>query len=112
VFHRDDFVLLTGEGKICILRVQDISLLEAHRNFTLVHFPGHKLIARRTLRDCERKLKASIFFRAKRGCVVNLTYVKQPRLLKNGRIIFLLKDGKEVVFSRRQSILFRKTRGF
>jgi hypothetical protein len=37
--------------------------------------------------------------------------VKQPRLLEDERLIFLLSDGKEVVFSRRQSVHFRKTRG-
>jgi hypothetical protein len=37
--------------------------------------------------------------------------VKQPRLLDDESISFLLKDGKEVVLSRRQSVLFRKTRG-
>jgi hypothetical protein len=37
--------------------------------------------------------------------------VKQPQLLEDGGLIFLLKDGQEVVFSRRQSILFRKVRG-
>ena len=39
------------------------------------------------------------------------SHVKQPRLLEDESIVFLLKDGKEVVFSRRQSVLFRKIRG-
>jgi hypothetical protein len=37
--------------------------------------------------------------------------VKQSRLSNDGGLIFLLKDGKEVVLSRRQTSLFRKTRG-
>ena len=37
--------------------------------------------------------------------------MKQSRLSKDRGLIFLLKDGKEVVLSRRQSVLFRKTRG-
>ena len=92
------------------MRIEDISLLEAHRNVTLVHVRGGKIPVRRTLGDCERKLESSIFFRASRGCVVNLSHVKEPRLLKDHRLIFVLKDGKEVVFSRRQSRLFRKAR--
>jgi two-component system LytT family response regulator len=111
IFSRDDFVLLTDDIKYWIVRIEDISLLEAHRNFTLVHFPHSKLLIRRSLKDCERRLDSSIFFRASRDCIVNLSQVKQPRLSNDGGLIFLLKDGKEVVFSRRQTVLFRATRG-
>jgi DNA-binding LytR/AlgR family response regulator len=52
-----------------------------------------------------------MFFRASRDYIVNLSQVKQSRLSKDTGLIFLLNDGKEVVFSRRQSVLFRKTRG-
>ena len=111
IFHRDDFALLTDDIKYWMVRIENISLLEACRNFTLVHFPEGKLLIRSSLGACERKLDKSIFFRASRGCIVNLSHVKQPRLLEDERLIFLLNDGKEVVFSRRQSVLFRKTRG-
>ena len=40
MFHRDDFVLLSDDIKFWMVRIQDISLLEARQNFTLVHFPG------------------------------------------------------------------------
>ncbi len=111
IFSRDYFVLLTDDIKSWIVRIEDISLLEAHRNFTLVHFPHGKLLIRRSLKDCERRLDSSMFFRASRDCIVNLSQVKQSRLSKDRGLIFLLKDGKEVVLSRRQSVLFRKTRG-
>jgi DNA-binding LytR/AlgR family response regulator len=108
---RDDFVLLTDNIKSWIVRIEDISLLEAHRNFTLVHFPHGKLLIRRSLKDCERRLDSSIFLRANRDCIVNLSQVKQPRLSNDGGLIFLLKDGKEVMLSRRQTVLFRATHG-
>src|SRR4029077_5658908 len=108
--RRDDFVLLTDDIKCWIVEIEDISLLEARQNFTLVHFARGKLLIHRSLGHCERRLDSSIFFRASRGCIVNLSQVKQPRLLEDESISFLLKDGKEVVFSRRQSVLFRKTR--
>jgi DNA-binding LytR/AlgR family response regulator len=110
-FHRDDFVLLADETRAWIVQIEDISLLEACRSVTLVHLPEDKLVIRRSLHDCERKLKSSLFFRASRRCIVNLSHVTQPRFLKDERLIFLLKNGTEVVFSRRQSVLFRKTRG-
>ena len=44
IVHRDDFVLLTDNIRFWILRIEDISLLEARHNFTLVHIPDGKLI--------------------------------------------------------------------
>ena len=111
ILHSNDSVLLTDGIKCWILRIEDISLLEACFNYTLVHFFDDRLLIRRTLGDCERRLDNSTFFRASRGCIVNLSQVKQPRLSNNGNLIFLLKDGKEVVLSRRQTVLFRATRG-
>ena len=111
ILHSNDFVLLTDGMKCWIVRIEDISLLEACFNYTLVHFFDDRLLIRRTLGDCERRLDNSTFFRASRGCIVNLSHVKQSRLLEDERLSFLLNDGKEVVFSRRQSVHFRKTRG-
>jgi two-component system, LytTR family, response regulator len=107
ILHSNDFVLLTDDMECSMVGTEDISLLEAHRKFTLVHLPDGKFLVRRSLKECERRLDSSTFFRASRGCIVNLSHVKQPRLSNGGR----LKDGKEVVLSRRQTVLFRATRG-
>jgi two-component system LytT family response regulator len=90
---------------------EDISLLEAHRKFTLVHIPDGKFLVRCSLKDCERRLDSSTFFRASRGCIVNLGHVTQSRFLEDGSLIFTLRDGKEIVLSRRQSVLFAETHG-
>jgi DNA-binding LytR/AlgR family response regulator len=111
ILRHDDFILLTDEGKCRLARIKNISILEASRNATLVHFAEDKLLIRRSLGECERRLDSSIFFRTSRDCIVNLSQVRQPRFLKDGGLIFLLKDGKEIVFSRRQGVLFRATRG-
>jgi two-component system, LytTR family, response regulator len=110
-FRRDDCVLLIDDIRICFVRIEHISLLEACGNFTLVHLPERKLLVRRGLKECERRLDSSIFFRASRRCIVNLSRVKQPRLENDRILIFVMRDGKEVVFSRRQTVLFRRTRG-
>ena len=111
ILHRNDLVLLNDDIKHWIVRIEDISLLEAHQNFTIAHFPNGKVLIRRSLVDCERRLDSSMFFRANRDCIVNLSQVKQSRLSNNGNLIFLLEDGKEVVLSRRQTVLFCATRG-
>ena len=110
ILSRGAFVLMTDDNKCRLGRIENISILEAFQNATFVHFGKDKLLIRRSLVECERRLDNSIFVRASRDCIVNLSQVKQPRLLK-GRLIFILKDEREVVFSRRQSVLFRALRG-
>jgi hypothetical protein len=68
ILHSNDFVLLNDDIKCWIVWIEDISLLEACCNCTLVHFFDDRLLIRRTLGDCERRLDSSIFFRASRGC--------------------------------------------
>jgi two-component system, LytTR family, response regulator len=109
-FQNDDYVLLTDDVECWIVRIDDIGLLEACRNFTLVHFSESKLLIRRSLGGCESRLDSSIFFRASRSCLVNLSHVIRPRLSEDGGLIFILRDGKEVLLSRRQTALFRATR--
>ena len=76
IFYRDDFVLVTNNLKCWVVRIDDISLLEAWRNIHSCIFPTF-FIVRRSLGDLERKLESSIFFRASRGCIVNLNHVKE-----------------------------------
>ena len=111
MFHRGDFVLLIDEMECSMVGTEDISLLEAHRKFTLVHLPDGKFLVRRSLKECERRLDSSTFFRASRGCIVNLGHVTQSRFLEDGSLIFTLRDGKEIVLSPRRSVLFAKTHG-
>jgi LytTr DNA-binding domain-containing protein len=59
--------------------------------------------------DCEGRLDRSIFFRASRRYIVNLSHVKRLHVV-GGSLVFLLKDGRNVALSRRQDIIFRKTR--
>jgi DNA-binding LytR/AlgR family response regulator len=110
ILFRGAFVLLTEDNNCRLARIENISILEAFQNATFVHFDEGKILIQRSLVECERRLDNSIFVRASRDCIVNLSQVKQPRLLK-GRLIFILKDEREVVFSRRQSVLFRALRG-
>ena len=106
-FRRGDFVLLTDDVQCKLIRFEEIFFLQAYRNYTLVYFSGGKLWVRTALKDCESRLDRSTFFRASRGCLVNVTQVRTPRLLENGRLLFVLGEGKEVVLSRRRTTVFR-----
>jgi hypothetical protein len=102
-FTMNDFVLLNDDIECWIVRIEDISLLEACCNCTLVHFFDDRLLIRRILGDCERRLDSSIFFfpcfsRKKDAFIFEETW------------LFHLAE-VEFVLSRRQSVLFHKTRG-
>ena len=109
ILERDDFVLLTDDVECWIVRIGDISTLEAERDQTLIRFATNQVLIRRTLEYYEGRLDSSLFFRASRGCMVNLGHLRRPRL-KNGCLIFLVTDGREIVFSRRQTVRFRTNR--
>lgn len=110
IFCYNDFVFLSDNVNCWVVRVSDISILEACGNYTRVHFNQATALIRRPLRECECKLDPSTFFRTRRDCVVNLSRVKQMRLLDAKRFLFVLLDGKEVPMSRKQSLIFRKTK--
>jgi two-component system LytT family response regulator len=106
----DDFVFLSDNSKCWLIRTADIWLLEACGDQTRIHLPDGTVLIRRLLRDCERRLDSSTFFRATRDCVINLTHVKQTRLLDSAHVLFVLPNGKDVVVSGRHNLLFRKRR--
>jgi DNA-binding LytR/AlgR family response regulator len=106
----DDFVVLTDNVKCCILRMSDLLRLEAEGNYSRVYWIGSSMLIRRPLRECEKRLDRSKFFRARRDCIVNLEHVKHTRIVDLMRYVFVLQDGTEVTLSRRQSLVLRKSR--
>ena len=108
VFGCDDFIFLSDNVKCWVIRASDISTLEACGNYTRVNLSDATALIRRPLRECECRLDPSTFFRTRRDCIVNLSQVKQMRMLDAKRFLFVLLDGKEVAMSRKQSLLFRK----
>jgi DNA-binding LytR/AlgR family response regulator len=106
----DEFVVLTDNIKCCILRMSDLLRLEAEGNYSRVYWIGSSMLIRRPLRDCEKRLDRSKFFRARRDCIVNLEHVKHTRIVDLMRYVFVLQDGTEVTLSRRQSLVLRKSR--
>lgn len=85
----DDFVVLTDNIKCCILRMSDLLRLEAEGNYSRVYWIGSSMLIRRPLRDCEKRLDRSKFFRARRDCIVNLEHVKHTRIVDLMRYVFL-----------------------
>jgi DNA-binding LytR/AlgR family response regulator len=106
----NDFALVVDNRKCWMIRASDISTLEACENYTRVHLSCAAPLIRRPLRECERRLDPSLFFRARGDCIVNLGRVSQTRTLTPFQLVFVLQDGREIVASREQSLIFRRSR--
>jgi DNA-binding LytR/AlgR family response regulator len=106
----NDFVLLVDKGRCWMIRVSDIFALEACGNFTRVRLSCAAPLIRRALQECERRLDPSLFFRARGDCIVNLRRVREARRLTSFQLVFVLEDGLEIVASREQSLVFRRSR--
>jgi DNA-binding LytR/AlgR family response regulator len=106
----NDYVLLADKSKCWMIRASDISALEGCGNYTRVHLGDAAPLIRRPLGECERRLDPSLFFRAGGDCIVNLGRVSQTRILVPFQLVFVLKDGREIVASREQSLIFRRSR--
>jgi DNA-binding LytR/AlgR family response regulator len=106
----NDYVLLADKSMCWMIRASDISALEACGNYTRVHLGDAAPLIRRPLGECERRLDPSLFFRARGGCIVNLDRVSQTRILVPFQLVFVLKEGREIVASREQSLIFRRSR--
>ena len=110
ILRPDDFVFLSSKGKCWLVRTANIWLLEACGARTRILMPEGTVTVRRTLSECERRLDSTTFFRASRDCLINLTHVKQTRLLDCSRVAFVLPNNKQIIVTGEQNAIFRRLR--
>ena len=106
-----EFALVAEKTTCWMVRASDISALEACGDCTRVHLSDATPLIRRPLRECERKLDPSLFFRAGPDCIVNLARERQTRVLAPFQLVFVLQDGREILVSHERSVVFRRSRG-
>jgi DNA-binding LytR/AlgR family response regulator len=86
-------------------RVGDIVTIDAAANDMIVKLAmGDEVTIRGPLNRCLEKLP-EFFFKAERGCAVNLQQVGRVDASKRN-ILLVMKNGREVRMSRTQSKLF------
>lgn len=103
----DHVVLLRAGCRSRVARVGDIVTIDVSRNDMTVTLSDVEapVVIRGSLDRCLRKLPAEMFFRASRDCVVNLLQVARVDAAARN-IVLRMKNGREVVMSRKQSLLF------
>ena len=106
--NADSIVFLNSGYSGRLIRVGDIAIIEVSKNdLTITLKDGTTVVARGKLVRCAKKLPAELFFVTGRNCMVNLSQVSKVDTSARN-IILTMKDGRKVMISRKQSVLFRK----
>lgn len=101
------------EMKLCIptfkgfaiLKLEDIILCEAEKNYTIIHLKDKKnIIVSRPLLEYEKILEGTTFLRIHRTFLINLQHVTEYHRGEGGVII--MSNGAEVEISRRKKDIF------
>lgn len=103
-----DSVLLKLDGECRLVPVLEIEYLETRLNTTEIFWGGRSGKLNRPLKRILAQLDPTIFFKASSNRVINLRHIAS---LDNGMfpcITAVMYSGKRLLFSRRQSIVFRK----
>ena len=106
--REDDHVFVREGDRTWFIPVRSLRLLEADGNHTRLHFGAEKPLLYRTLGAMEARLPASLFLRANRSQLVNVTFIEAVEPWFSGSVKVRLRGGPEVEFSRRQAQLFRE----
>ncbi len=97
------------DGERCwLVRVADIFLLESEGNYTRLHFANERPLISRSLAALQERLDPNVFFRAGRRHIVNLKWVASVEPTVGGNLLIILRGGKTIEMSRRQSARFRE----
>lgn len=101
------------EMKLCIptfkgfaiLKLEDIILCEAEKNYTIIHLKDKKnIIVSRPLLEYENILEGTTFLRIHRTFLINLQHVTEYHRGEGGVIV--MTNGEEVEISRRKKDVF------
>lgn len=100
----DGRVFLRDGDRCWLLPVRDIRLIESEGNHSRIHFAGHAPLLYRTLTSLEKRLPSSLFIRANRGQLVNVTFIETivPWFSSTLKVT-LRESGTQIEFSRRAS---------
>jgi two-component system, LytTR family, response regulator len=108
----EDFVYLNDSANCWLVHLSDIATLESEGNYVQIGLAdGTTIMCRQTLQECAKKFDPKIFFQASRTCIVNFEHIKKVYLVDAHRIGSTMTNGKDVIFSKTQSVRLRRQIG-
>lgn len=94
-------LVVEENGRSLLIPAGELEWLESARNYVCVRAKGATHIMRSTLEDIAKDLDPDRFLRVNRSQIVNLDRVAEMRPWFHGEQILVMRDGKEVRWSRR-----------
>jgi two-component system LytT family response regulator len=95
-------LVIGTSGIDLVLDVAEIDWIEADDYYAAVHAGGRRLLVRESLASLEQRLGRSLFVRAHRSAIVNLSRIRELRSQPSGESAIVLRDGTEIPLSRRR----------
>jgi len=103
-----DRIAVRKGSRIFVINVSEIDWFGADSGLIFIHTKEEKYVTNYTLEDLESRLNPSMFFRAHRSAIVNLTKIKEIIPWFAGSHKIRLITGAEVDLSRSQAKELRK----
>lgn len=94
-------VLVERNGRGHLLRVDEIDRFEAARNYVRLHAGGATFLLRHSINALAERLDPARFLRIGRSEIVRLDAIKEVQAWFHGDQKIILKDGSELMWSRR-----------
>jgi len=89
-----------ADGRIVLLRSEEIRWVEADDNYVTLHLTSGRLLLRETLTAIESRLGAESFTRINRSAVVNIDQIRELQPEQHGDYTVVLRDGTRLPLSR------------
>jgi two-component system, LytTR family, response regulator len=96
-----DRVLVRTGDRAVFLRTEEIDWLAAEENYVRLHAGPASYLVRGTLAGLEERLDPAKFIRVHRSHIVNLGSIRELHPWSHGDWMIVLRDGRELMLSRR-----------
>lgn len=94
-------LVIRSSGRIFFLQVEEVDWIEAAENYVHLHVGRESHLLRETVNGLEGRLDPDKFVRIRRSAIVNINHIKELHPLFKGEYAIILKNGTELVSSRR-----------
>jgi two-component system LytT family response regulator len=95
-----DRITIKSNGRISLLRPEEIDWIEAADNYVNVHVGPAEHVVRETMNSIEARLPSELFVRISRSCLVNSQRVRALQPGASGTYDVLLSTGVKLSASR------------
>ena len=94
-------LLVNSGDRAILLAMAKIDWVESAKNYIALHVGKDSYLMRGTIEGFYERLDPAIFIRANRSQIVNIESIKELQPWFHGEYKIILKDGKEISWSRR-----------